>query len=138
MEEGEGVIAYHTVALATDIARVLIEQMTDVVLLVAHEHEGDDSHLSAGTRREVALATATVFLDGSDEVFHTAALDGSLRAGVYLIGIVVSGVVREVAADDEEVVVVEIGLELFRHLHELLEVVGRYDDRHNRGDRFSE
>ena len=106
MEEGEGMVAHHTVALAADIAGVLIEQVTDVVLFVAHDQEGDDGHLSAGTRREVALATATVFLDGGDEVTHTAALDGPLCTGVDLIGIVVRGVVREVAADDEEVVVV--------------------------------
>ena len=102
--------------------------MLHLIAAVEHEQKRDDGVLATSTRREVALAAAGIGLDGCDEAFYIAALHRLSRESIGLAGVVVGWIVREVAADDEEVLVVEVRLEHLSHSLQLRIVVGGDDD----------
>ena len=114
-----------------NVSGVLVQQVLHLVAAVEHQHQRDDGELAAGTRRQVALAAAGIRLDGSNKLFHVAGLNGFARQRISLVGIVVRRIVREVAADDEEVFVGEIGLQHLSHALQLLVVVGGNDNRND-------
>ena len=131
-------IAHHAGrVVVVDVTRVLIQQVLHLILAVHHQHQRYDGQLATGTRRQVADATAGIGLNGGNELTDVAALDGFARFGVHRTGIAVRRIVREVAADDKEVLVGEIRFQCLRNLLQLLEVVGRYDDRYDGWHFFS-
>ena len=87
---GEGMVAYDSmVVVVAYITRILVEEVTYLVLFVKHEQEGNDGEGSAGARREVAYATVGVLIKCVDELLHIAGEDGLGGPLVHLSGIFV-------------------------------------------------
>ena len=105
-------IAHHAaMVVIVDVARVLIEQMPDLIAVVEHEHQRHDGKLSAGTCRQIPNAAFRIRLNGGNQLLQITTLNGFPRLGIHLAGILVTGIVGEVAAYDEEVFIREIGLQ---------------------------
>ena len=136
-QKGKGMIADDTrMVVVVDIARILIEQMLDGVMWVEHQHQRDDGKLAAGAGGEVSHPAMGILLDSGNELFHFAALDGLSRLRIHFAGILVGGVVGEIAADDEEILFREIGFQHLSHPLQFREIVGGDDDRHDGRHRF--
>ena len=97
--------------------------MPDFTSVACHQHKHDDGEQAAGAGGEVGYVRLDVFLHGVDEFPYVSALNGVGGAGIHLAGVVISWVVREVAADDEEVVLIEIRLEDFGYAFQFVEMV---------------
>ena len=131
--DGEGMVTHHTVFVTMlHVAGVLVEQMAHHLIPPHHEHQRDDGILTTRARGQVVLATACIALQHRDELLHIAALYGLACVAVHLHGILIRRIVREVAADDEEVVVVEIGLKRIGYAPQLRLAVGAHDDGHDK------
>ena len=127
-------IPYHARIIAADVARVLIHQVLHLVLLVEHQHQCDDGKLAAGTRLQVPLTTSSIGIDGRNKLLHIACLNGLARPCIRLAGILIRGIVREVAANHKQILVRKIRLQYLRHPLQFLVVIGADNDRHNRRD----
>ena len=77
-------------------------------MVIKHEHESDDGQFTTGARRKVSDTTTAIVLECGDECGHVAAYDSLGRLRIHLTGVFVCWVVREVAANDKQVVVVEL------------------------------
>ena len=122
-------ITHHTpTILGVYVARVLVEQMLDFILMIEHQHQCDDGKLSTSASGKVAYSALAVGFDGGDELFHIAAHDGLFRFTVHLASILVGWVMGEVAADDKQIVVVEISAQHLCHPFEFGVIVGGDDD----------
>ena len=87
-------IAHHPVpALAVNIARVLVEQVMNLVVVVEHQHEHDDGELTACTGLQVGHAALAVFFQCCDEGAYIARHDCLCRLGVYFPGVFIPWVV---------------------------------------------
>ena len=79
------------------------------VTVVEHHHQRDNGKLATGTGCQLADASLGIGLDGLDKRHHIARFNGFTCYGVHLAGIIIGGIVGEVATDDKEVFVREIG-----------------------------
>ena len=64
-------IAYHTaMVMVINITRVLVHKMLYLIIMVKHQHERDDSELTAGTCSQVFLAAMGIRLNSRNELLH--------------------------------------------------------------------
>ena len=109
-------IAHHAIMIrVADVTRVLVHQVLHLIAAVEHQHQRDDGELSAGTRRQIPFTAAGILLDGRNKLSYVTTLNSLPRLAIHLIGILIRRIVREVAADDEEVLVREIRLKRLCH-----------------------
>ena len=117
-------IAYHPAkVVVVDIPGVLIQQMMHLVSVVHHQHQRGDGQFSAGAGGQIALAATGILFEHGDELLHVACLNGLACLAIHFIGILIRGIMREVAADDKQILVYEIGLQHIRYLLQFPEIV---------------
>ena len=132
-QNGKSMIAHHTTMIVViNIARVLIQQMFHLVMMVHHQHQRHNGQFTTSTRCQIADTTIGILIDGGDKRLHIATLKGLARLGIHLAGILVRWIMRKVATHNEEVLVCEIWLQHLSHPFQFSEVVGRYNNRYDR------
>ena len=122
-------ITYHALRIMiVYITRILIQQMLHLIIIVKHQHHRDNGKLTTSTRSKIGHSTFRVCLDGSNKPFYITTGNRLTRFLIHLTSILVSGIMRKVATDNEKIVVIEIRLQHLRHSFQLRIVIRRNDN----------
>ena len=115
------------------IARIAVADMMylDALAVLRHHQQHGDGSFATGTGVQISDAEVLVLLQSFDKLQYTARLDGFARGSIHLLRILVRRIVREVTADYEEILLVEVRQQRFGYLLQFLPVLRSDDDGHD-------